>query len=84
MKVGKYTPEEMVAIDPGLKYSENLAIRFNKQAATKTIYWYEIYPKLRRCFDVHVGYCARSRYLATSEAYDTWIEYLQRLTPNTK
>ena len=83
-KIGKYTPEEMKIVEPQLAYSERRAMIYNERAKTETIYWHDIKPRLVRSFDTYVGWGCRLDCFNSREAYDTWIQHLMKLTPNTK
>jgi hypothetical protein len=83
-KIGKYTPGEMKIVEPQLMLSERWAIKYNERAKTKTIYWYEIKPQLVRLFEPYVGWGCRLDCFNNMESFDTWLDYLKTLTPNTK
>ena len=78
----RYTPQEMIEIEPYLKYSENYVKIQNKIAKGKLIYWHKVWAEAKKIHYSHVGFMANDERLRSQECWRIWHEHLKSIAYN--
>ena len=78
------TIEEMLQIEPNLKFVIEFAKFQNKEAKKRRIYFYDVWHECKLMMKPYIGWYAKKDELSSSECYMDFYNYLITITTNTK
>ena len=78
------TIEQMLQIEPNLKFVIEFAKFQNNEAKKRTIYWHNVWHECKIMSKNLVGWYAQKNELSSDECYNILHDYLYSITKNTK
>jgi hypothetical protein len=78
------TIEQMLKIEPNLKFVIDFAKFQNNEAKKRTIYFHDVWHECKLMMKNYIGWYAQKEELTSAECYMNFYDYLLSITKNTK